>query len=259
MACSPDRLCSFGDESLILVTGASSGIGASVALRLNALGAAVIASGRDATRLERVKSQAACPARFHVEPQDLLVDMEKLPQWVKGLREQYGRLSGLAFAAGKAVTMPFMQHEYADGLKLFDILYHAPVMVAKAVADRRNCVSTGLSLLFIAAAASVAPNKGQALYGGAKAALVCTARCMAKEVASRGIRVNCISPGLVRTPMLDETVALLGEEFLQKEETLYPLGLGLPEDVADLAVFLLSPAARWMTGQNILLDGGRLG
>ena len=259
MACSPETMSSFAENRVILVTGASSGIGASIALRLNELGAVVIASGRNEGKLDALKRRAHSPTHFHLEPKDLAADIEALPQWVEELRIRYGKLSGLAFAAGKTATMPFMQYEHAAALKMFDLLCHAPLMLSKAVIDRRNCVAKGLSLLFIAAAASIAPNKGQTIYGAAKAALVCAARCMAKELAPRSIRVNCISPGLVRTPMLDETVELLGEGFLQHEEPLYPLGLGLPEDVANLAAFLLSPAARWITGQNVLIDGGRLG
>lgn len=259
MACSSETAPAFTENTVILVTGASSGIGAAIALRLNALGAVVIASGRNEDKLAALKRRASSPARFHPEPKDLVAHMETLPQWVEELRIRHGKLSGLAFAAGKTATMPFMQYEHAAALRMFDLLCHAPLVLSKAVADRRNCMAKGLSILFIAAAASIAPNKGQTVYGAAKAALVCAARCMAKELAPRSIRVNCISPGLVRTPMLDETVELLGEEFLQREEALYPLGLGLPEDVASLAAFLLSPAARWMTGQNVLIDGGRLG
>jgi len=259
MTCSPETTPPFTKGAVILVTGASSGIGAAIALRLNGLGAEVIANGRDVSKLEALKQQAHAPASFHLEPRDLTVDMDGLPLWVEYLRTRYGKFSGLAFAAGKTATIPFMQYEHAAALKMFDLLCHAPLMLAKAVTDRRNCVTRGLALLFIAAAASIAPNKGQTVYGAAKAALVCAARCMAKELAPRSIRVNCISPGLVKTPMLEETIDLLGESFLEQEEALYPLGLGLPDDVANLAAFLLSPAARWITGQNVLIDGGRLG
>lgn len=259
MTCLPEAVSSFAEDTIILVTGASSGIGSAIALRLNELGAVVIASGRNKGRLDDLKRRALFPTRFYLEAKDLVADMEMLPQWVEDLRIRYGKLSGLAFAAGKTATIPFMQYEHTFAIKMFDLLYHAPLMLAKAVAARKNCAANGLSLLFIAAAASIAPNKGQTVYGAAKAALVCAARCMAKELAPRSIRVNCISPGLVRTPMLDETVELLGEEFIQHEEPLYPLGLGLPEDVASLAAFLLSPSARWITGQNVLIDGGRLG
>jgi NAD(P)-dependent dehydrogenase (short-subunit alcohol dehydrogenase family) len=249
-------LAAFTDGEHILVTGASSGIGAAIALRCNALGATVIAGGRSREKLEAIKARAAHPDRFHPEPHDLAVALDMLPQWVQALRERYGKFSGLAFAAGKTLTAPFMHYDPEQARELFDLLCHAPLTVAGAVADRRNSLP-GCGIVFIAAAASIAPNKGQTIYGAAKAALVCAARCMSRELAPRGIRVNCVSPGLVRTPMLEETISLLGEDFLREEEALYPLGLGLPEDVAGLTAFLLSSAGRWVTGQNWLIDGGR--
>lgn len=246
------------DNDLFLITGASSGLGAAIALRLNALGASVIANGRSTAKLEAIRQQAAFPDCVHLEPHDLLADIDALPRWIGDLRERYGKFRGFAFSAGKTQTAPFMQYDRASALELFDLLCHVPLLLAKAVLDRRNCRSDGFSALFIAAAASIAPNKGQSVYSAAKAALVGAARCMSKELAPRGIRVNCISPGLVRTPMLEETTALLGDEFLQTEGALYPLGIGMPEDIGNMAAFLLSPAGRWVTGQNILIDGGRL-
>lgn len=245
-------------EAPFLVTGASSGIGAAVASRLNSFGARVIASGRDAAKLEDMRERAAFPDLFYLEPKNLLDDLANLDRWVAGLAARYGKLGGLAFAAGMTETRPFSQYDYASAAKMFDLLFHAPILVAKGAAQRKNCAPQNMAILFIAAAAAVSPNKGQMVYAAAKAALVRAAHCMAKELASRHVRVNCISPGLVKTPMLDATVELLGESFVTKEEVLYPLGLGEPEDVANMAVFLLSPAARWITAQNIIVDGGRL-
>lgn len=249
----------FDASSVILVTGASSGIGAAIAMRLNGLGATVIANGTSLSRLEAVRGKAKHPDRFHLAPRDLLADVPGLALWVKELCQRYGRLSGLVCAAGKTETVPLTGYDHARARALFDLLLHVPLELAKAVVDRRHCVAGRLKIVFIAAAASVSPNKGQLVYGAAKAALVCAARCLGKELAHRGICVNCISPGLVRTPMMEETVSLLGEDFLREEASRYPLGLGRPEDVAGLAAFLLSPASRWMTGQNLLIDGGRIG
>jgi NAD(P)-dependent dehydrogenase (short-subunit alcohol dehydrogenase family) len=258
MPCLPrtEPLAAFTAGDRILITGASSGIGAAIALRCNGLGATVIACGRDTKRLQAVRNGSAAPERFHPERRELSDAADALPAWVGELREKYGKFGGLVCAAGKTLTAPFMLYDPLEARELFDLLCHVPLTLARAVLDRRNSRS-GCAVVFIAAAAASAPNRGQSVYGAAKAALACAARCMAKELAPRGARVNCISPGLVRTPMLDETVALLGEDFLREEEPLYPLGLGRPEDVADLAAFLLSSAGRWITGQNWMLDGGR--
>lgn len=244
-------------EAPILVTGASSGIGAAIALGLNALGAAVIASGRDIGRLEETKAKAAAPDLLYLEPKELS-KVEGLDKWADTLACRYGKLGGLAFAAGITETKPFLHYEYANALQMFDLLCHAPVMVAKGVTSRRNCVPSGLSIVFVASAAAIAPNKGQLVYGAAKAALVTAAHCMAKELAPRKIRVNCISPGLVKTHMLDAMTAVLGDDFVSREESSYPLGLGEPQDAANMAIFLLSSAAKWITAQNFVIDGGRL-
>lgn len=257
MPCLPEKAAE-QPRAAILVTGASSGIGAACALLLNSRGVPVIASGRDSDRLESLKQKAPYPEHMHLEKRDLMTDISGLDSWVGELRAAYGKLGGLVFSAGKTLTSPFMRYNYPEALHFFDLLCHVPFMIARSLCDRRNCVAQGVSIVFVAAAAAVSPNKGQFIYGSAKAALVCGARCMSKELAPRGIRVNCISPGLVKTPMLEETREKLGEAFLQKEEPLYPLGLGEAGDIAELAAFLISPASRWLTGQNIILDGGRL-
>jgi NAD(P)-dependent dehydrogenase (short-subunit alcohol dehydrogenase family) len=259
MSCSPlpDPSIAFTGSDRIVVTGASSGIGAAIALRLNALGASVIANGRNEEKLEAVRDKAIRPDAFHPEALDLVSSMEGIPGWIKGLREKYGALTGLAHSAGQAVIASFMQYDPGEVRGFFEINFHAPLMLSKAILDRRNC-SPGASLVFISSVAGVSPEKGQTVYGASKAALICAVRGMSKEFASRGVRVNCVSPGVVRTPMTEEALTLLEEDYLPKQESLQPLGLGTPEDVAGLVAFLLSPAARWITGQNYIIDGGRL-
>ncbi|WP_302737082.1 SDR family NAD(P)-dependent oxidoreductase [uncultured Desulfovibrio sp.] len=247
----------FAAEQLILVTGASSGLGRAIALLLNSLGATVIASGRNAARLEDVRQASAVPERCVTEQRDLAADLSGLPAWVADLRRRFGKLYGLAFCAGQTWNTPLQIYDAAQARQAFDLCCHAPLLVARGFCDRRNNAGPGANIVFLAAAAAVEPNQGQGMYGAAKAALVTAARCLSKEIAPRGLRVNCISPGLVDTPMMRATVEQLGEEFLERERGAYPLGLGMPEDVAHLAAFLLSDKARWLTGQNILLSGGR--
>jgi NAD(P)-dependent dehydrogenase (short-subunit alcohol dehydrogenase family) len=246
----------FRPDQRILVTGASSGIGRAIALTCNALGATVVASGRNEVRLAAARAESAAPDRFITEPWDLAADPGGLPAWVTSLRTRHGRFHGLAHAAGTVLTAPFMAYDIRQARELFDILCHVPILLARAVLDRRNC-GEGACAVLVSSVAAVSPCKGQTAYGAAKAALACAVRSMALELASRRVRVNCISPGLVRTPMFEELVATLGEGFLAMEEQRHPLGLGEPGDVAGLAAFLLSPAARWITGRNCVVDGGR--
>lgn len=250
-------MIAFSAGDIVLVTGASSGIGRATALLLNRLGATVLASGRSRERLEAMRAECVNPARIHLEPLDLCANLDGLPAWVSELRARYGKLRGLAFCAGQTWNLPMSQFSAEAGRLAFDVCCLAPLLTARGFCDRRNCTGAGAAIVFVAAAAACEPNPGQGAYGAAKAGLVCAARCLSKEVAPRKIRVNCVSPGLVATPMMEETVRELGDDFVRREEAAYPLGFGQPENVADTVAFLLSDAAGWMTGQNLLLSGGR--
>ena len=250
-------MTTFSAAQRILVTGASSGIGRAIALLLNERGATVLANGRDMERLEQVRTACADPSRMLLAPRDMTADMESLPAWLKGLSRQFGPLHGLVCSAGATWNAPMALYDLAKVRQLFDLCCHAPLLLGGAFCDRRANTGTGAAIVFIAAAAAVAPNPGQGAYGAAKAALVSGAICLAKEAAPRGVRVNCISPGLVQGPMMDATVEQLGQSFLEKEQPLYPLGFGKPQDVASMAAFMLSQEASWLTGQNIMLAGGR--
>lgn len=250
-------MSAFSAEDRILVTGASSGIGRAIALLLNGRGATVIASGRDESRLAALREAADDPARMLSEPLDLAEHPDALPRWLKGLRERHGRLRGLALAAGITWNAPMSQYDHGKAREIFDICCHAPLILAGAFCDRRIRAGKGAAVVCIAAGAAANPNPGQGMYAAAKAGLIAGARCLAAESAPSGVRVNCVSPGLVETPMLEDTVRRLGPEFLERERRSYPLGLGLPEDVAHLAAFLLSDEARWITGLDIPVTGGR--
>lgn len=250
-------MTTFSAAQRILVTGASSGIGRAIALLLNERGATVLANGRDMERLEQVRTACADPSRMLLAPRDMTADMESLPAWLKGLSRQFGPLHGLVCSAGATWNAPMALYDLAKVRQLFDLCCHAPLLLGGTFCDRRANTGAGAAIVFIAAAAAVAPNPGQGAYGAAKAALVSGAVCLAKEAAPRGVRVNCISPGLVQGPMMDATVEQLGQSFLEKEQPLYPLGFGKPQDVASMAAFMLSQEASWLTGQNIMLAGGR--
>lgn len=246
----------FGEGAVVLVFGASSGIGRATTLLCAREGAIVLASGRNMAALEALKLESDVPERIIPAPYDL-DDADGLPAWICELRKGYGRLSGMAFCAGQTWNAPLSMYDSESAAKALNLCCVAPLMAGRGFCDRRNNTGAGAAIVFIAAAAAVDPNPGQGAYAAAKGGLVAGARCLAKEIAPRGLRVNCISPGLVETPMMDRTIGELGSAFLEREKALYPLGFGKPEDVANLTVFLLSPNAAWLTGQNIVISGGR--
>lgn len=249
----------FSTSWRILVTGASSGIGRSIALRLNRLGTTVLANGRDPARLEALREAACEPRRMLLLPRDLTRKMEDLPRWVGTLSTEHGKLSGLVCCAGIADPTSLQTYDLDAARRMYDCNVHAPLLLAQGFADRRHNVGAGSGMVFIASKAGVEPGRGQVAYAASKAALIAAARALSHELAPRGVRANCISPAAVVSRLTAGPDHAPGmDAFLEQEAPRYPLGLGEPKDVAALAVFLLSDEARWITGQNYILDGGRI-
>ncbi|WP_165176349.1 SDR family oxidoreductase [Desulfovibrio sp. ZJ369] len=246
----------FSADQRILITGASSGIGKAIALECVAQGATVLACARDVQRLEEARQASSAPDRWISLQRDFLEGMEEIPAWVRGIAQAHGKLWGLAHAAGEGVMDSLQGYDLASARRHFSLNFHTPCLLAQGFCDRRVGRKGG-ALLFIASAAAVYPEKGHLIYGAAKAALVAAAKSISQEVAPRGLRVHCLSPGIVDTPMEGRAEALMGPEYRQHQLQSYPLGFGRPEDVAHMAAFLLSEQAAWITGQNFVLDGGR--
>ncbi len=251
-------MISFQREQLFLVTGASSGMGRATTLLLTELGASVAALGRSEAKLEAVRQASSCPEAVHIYPYDLTREPDDVTRLVNEIRERHGKLAGLCSCAGTMRMDSLRGYDRQQGTDMFTLHVAVPLLLARAVTDRRNCVGAGTSLVFIAALGGTVPQAGLLSYGAAKAALIAAAKSLSREVGSRQIRVNCVSPALVRTPMTERDYAgLMGYDVLAAEAPNYPLGVGEPEDVAAAAVFLLSDRARWISGRNLVLDGGR--
>lgn len=241
----------FRREDVFVVTGASSGIGAGVARRLNSDGASVVAIGRSLERLEEVKVTAADSSRFFVEQKELAEDIEGLPQYIKVLVAKFGRLRGMVCCAGITELSPLRTLDLVKMRQLFDINYYIPLFMAKGFADRRVNIGAGASFVAIGSIAANSPAKGVITYSGSKAALVTSIRAIAKEFASAGIRFNTVSPSDIETPMTDNI-----KEIMDQVRHFYPMGFGKPEDVAAVVSFLSSDEAHWITGQNYVVDCG---
>ncbi|MBQ7607910.1 MAG: SDR family oxidoreductase [Desulfovibrionaceae bacterium] len=247
-----DSAVAFTNKDLLLVTGASSGLGQAGAILLNRLGAKVIGVGRDAARLKRTQALCPYPEHFFLERCDLTENLQDLAIQVGEWRKKYGRLRGLLYCAGTVTVLPAALQGTDEMRDLFDINVFAAYQLARGFLDRRNNMGEGSSIVFLASLAALRESSGTTAYASSKGAVISLARSLACEYLRQKIRVNSISPGLVPTPMTARQYADL-ESLAQT----YPLGPGRPEDIANTAAFLLSPAARWITGQNLVVDGGR--
>ena len=250
-------MISFSAEQRFIVTGASSGIGEGVALLLNELGATVIGIGRNQERLEKMKAKAKHHENVFLEQKDLAEDISSLPVYVKGLKDKYGKFSGMAYCAGVSCVAPVRMFDYDLAKTVFDINYYAPMFITKGIVDKRNNVGNGCSLVYVSSIDAVMCSKGQALYSGAKAALSASVKAIAKEVVNLGIRMNSVLPAMIKTPMtlgeeISETIGTRESGMSEK----YPLGWGEVKDLATFIVYLLSDCSKFISGQRYVYDSG---
>ena len=249
----------FSAEDLFLVTGASSGIGRATALHLNRLGAKVIASARNRSRLQRLKDESATPENIIIEINDLMEDIPKLPVWAESLSQKYGRYKGLVYSAGLLGLAPLSLETYENMKSVFDLNYFAGINLIKGMTSKK-VRAEHMSIVFISSTSSLRGTSGVASYSASKGAVNAAVRCLAREYGRYGVRINAILPGT-----LENAMPIRSQEFShvdyekfreQGKENFCLKGTGTGEDVAHLCAFLLSEKARWITGQNIIIDGG---
>ncbi len=232
----------------LLITGASSGIGKMTALLCSQMGATVTITGRDEQRLH--ESLSLLEGEGHRAILCNLSDSDEVRDLVNAVE----KLDGAVFCAGtiqtciaKNITKEFCQ-------SMFDSNFYSAVDLNSQLLSRKK-INKNASLVFVSSVSAFnCAEYGNAAYGATKGALAAYARTLALELSFRGCRVNVVSPGMVRTPLLEKFD--VSEEQFDKDEEKYPLGYGQPEDVANAIVFLLSDGARWITGTNLIMDGG---
>jgi NAD(P)-dependent dehydrogenase (short-subunit alcohol dehydrogenase family) len=241
------------DGKTILVIGASSGIGREIAVVLAELGARVIASGRDAGRLEatlgRLKGEGHQAEVFDLK------DAGRIPEWIRGITARTGPLDGLVYSAGIYKILPVTMATVARVEETMQLNLTAAIMSVKAI-RQKGCAASGASIVLISSAAGVAGQPGISIYSTSKAALNGFVRCAAMEMAPAGLRINAVAPGAVESESAERTRELLTPEQAAGFERQHPLGRGLPRDVAWAAAFLLAETGRWITGSTLIIDGG---
>lgn len=245
-------------EGVVIVTGATSGIGKATAIRFAAAGAGVLAVGRNETALADLPSGAGRDGG-RIVPFAADVTEESSPaRIVAAALEHFGRLTSLVNAAGIIGSGAVDTTTDAQWDEMMDINVRAPFRLMRAAVDALS--ATRGSVVNVSSVTGLRAFPGVLAYCVSKSAVDQLTRCAALELAPRGVRVNAVNPGVTvsnlhrRGGMDEERYAA----FLEHSKTTHPLGRpGDAAEIADLIFFLASEKAGWITGETIAIDGGR--
>lgn len=235
----------------IFITGASSGIGRAIAIECSKMGANVIITARNKTRLNETLSMMEASLNHKV----IEADLSKTED-IKTLTENLSiKLDGIVHCAGFTITKPFQYFKEEDINGIMKVNFYAPLYLTKNLLKKKLINKEG-SIVFISSISGVLVSAyGGSIYSASKGAINGLMKGIALELASKSIRVNSINPGMVDTDILSSGV--ITEEQLKEDEKKYPLKrYGKPEEIAYGAIYLLSDASKWVTGSNLLIDGG---
>lgn len=244
------------EDKVILVTGATSGIGKAAAVRFSDAGATLILTGRNGDVLENLKSDIIQDRGF-VIPGDITDEQFRI-DLINSVKDRYKKLDILINAAGIIASGTIENTRLDDFDKMIDInlrsVFHITQLVVPLLAKSKG------NIVNVSSVAGLRAFPGILSYCVSKAGLDQLTRVIALELASKGIRVNAVNPGVTKTNLhtrggMDFQAY---EQFLEHSKTTHPLGrIGLPEEVADLITFLASDKAGWITGLTASIDGGR--
>ncbi len=239
---------------VVAVSGASSGIGQAVAILLGRHGAKLILIGRNGERLEETSKQLGSVKNWIIKVD--LAKHEEIAPAIMNVVKKSGPVYGLCHSAGIVEMLPLGSSKSEALRPMIDINLLSGIELARVICRRDVMEPSGGSILFLSSIYGIVGKPGEIGYSATKGAITAAARSMAAELAKRKIRVNTMSPGLVRTEMTRKALSALSAEQVRDIEKGHLLGTGTPEDVARVAVFLLAPQSSWITGADFVIDGG---
>jgi NAD(P)-dependent dehydrogenase (short-subunit alcohol dehydrogenase family) len=233
----------------VLVTGASSGIGRATAIECSKMGATVIVTGRNEERLKETFEQLDNTKQNISVAGDLIDE-----SFVSDLVSSISSVDGVALCAGVSDTTLIKFASREKFLRVMDIDLFSQTFLIRELLKRKK-INKNASLVFVSSTGTYKVVPGLGIYSAAKSGLISIMKVVAVELYSRNIRANAILPSMVKTPLISKLDSITAEDWA-KDEAKYPLGYGEPEDVAYCVVYLLSDATKWMTGSEIVIDGG---
>jgi len=247
------NLIDFTGKSII-VTGASSGIGRETTILLSKLGAKLILIARNKEKLR--DTIHSLDGQGHIDIAFDLTSFSEYNHLFSRIFENGSRVSGFVHCAGFSKLIPLRNMSLTDLDEMMKINYYSFMLLSKEFVRKKNVDPDGASVVAISSISGDFSLKGLSIYSATKSSLNISVKALAQEYAQWNIRFNTVSPGWVRTELTDKAAQALTSGRVEKVIESHPLGPGDPIDVAKAVAFLLSDAARWITGTTLTIDGG---
>ena len=238
----------------IIVTGASSGIGRETAILLSKLGARLILIARNKEKLR--DTIHSLDGEGHSDIAFDLTSFSEYNHLYSRIFENGSRVCGFVHCAGFSKNIPLRNMNLNDLDKMMKINYYSFMLLAKEFVKKKNVDPDGASFVAISSISGDFSVKGLSIYSATKSALNISIKTLAQEYAQWNIRFNTVAPGWIRTELTDKAIRALTSERVENVIKSHPLGPGYSIDVAKAVAFLLSDAARWITGTTLTIDGG---
>lgn len=238
----------------ILVTGASSGLGRAISQRAATQGATLILIGRNEKRLEETLN--SLNGKGHSVFSADITNFSVIEQITKAVIGKGTKISGFVHSAGIEKTLPLKSSNPTVFREVFNINVFSAFELARLLSQKNIVDAQGASFVFISSVKGKLGAPFNVAYCASKSSLIAGSKAIALEFASKKIRCNCVLPGIVETEMVQKLFKSIPIEVKERLINEHPLGIGKPEDISALVVFLLSDEARWITGAEYIIDGG---
>lgn len=236
-----------------IVTGAASGIGRASSLLLSEHGAKLLLVDINEDSLKKVASE--CQSESDTLVLDL-TDSASIKQSIKEKVACFGKINGFVHCAGIPYVAPLNAVNAEKAEKVHQLNTYAAIELAKACSSKLIYTGEHGSFVLISSVYGVVGSAANVVYAMSKGGIIAITKALSMELVNKGIRVNCVAPGFIKTPMMTEVSGTMGEDYYTTLNKLHPMGLGEASDIANGILFLLSDMSKWMTGSILNIDGG---